>query len=171
MTTKIITAALAFFTTFGFSALMMQFAYEKPTVGTYYLTSQRRSATGQKIYDLLRRDIKNGRERFARFAESEAYETSFTAAYSTAVGEYVNKSSGIDDSELPLEIQRAWRAHMKAWRDYDYFLTRAKDLSNDQNNERKLRRLDWQKTREINRTWYEVLDLAAGYNAVPRGAY
>src|SRR4028119_1588504 len=105
MTTKILTAALAFFTTFGFSSLMMQFALNKtesPTAVRWLYSKP----TNKQVLRFLERDIRNGEERIGRSSHSEwQYTPPFSRPsleeYREAVSSSANKSATLDDSELP----------------------------------------------------------------------
>ena len=176
MTTKILTAALAFFTTFGFSSLLMQFALNKtePQTGIRWIYSK---PTNKQVLRFLERDIRNGEERIGRLSHSEwQYTPPFSRTsleeYREAVSKYVNKSGSMDDSELPRDLQIAWRQHMKAWRDYSAFLNNLENLLVDESDKRIIRRLHNEKDARISATWFEVLEIAGeNYGAYPANAY
>lgn len=176
MTTKILTAALAFFTTFGFSSLLMQFAFEKSEsqTGLRWVYSK---PTDKQVLRFLERDIRNGEERIGRLSLSEwHYTPPFSrpslAEYREAVSLYVNKSGSMDDSELPADLQIAWREHMKAWRDYSAFLNSLENLSIEESDKRMLRQQHKEKDARISSTWFKVLKIAGeNYGAYPANAY
>jgi hypothetical protein len=176
MTTKILTAALAFFMTFGFSSLLMQFAYDQPAPQTSarWLYSK---PTNKQVLRFLEQDIRNGMQRMGRLSQPEWYYTPpfsrpSLAEYREAVSSYVNKSGSMDDSELPADFQTAWRAHMKAWRDYSAFLNSLENLQNDEFDLQSIRQLYREKDARISATWFEALEIAGeNYGAFPANAY
>ncbi|MDQ4122481.1 MAG: hypothetical protein M3209_13675 [Acidobacteriota bacterium] len=176
MTTKILTAALAFFTTFGFSSLLMQFALDKPQTrtGTRWIYNK---PINKQVLRFLESDIRNGQERMGRLSHPEwHYMPPFSrpsiAEYSEAVESYINKSGSMDDSELPHDFQIAWREHMKAWRDYSAFLQSLEDFSIEESDRRAIRKLHKEKDAQITATWFEVLKIAGkNYGAYPANAY
>lgn len=178
MTTKIITAALAFFTTFGFSSLMMQFAYDKsePQPNATYARFFGKP-TNKKVLRFLQQDIRNGQEHQRIWSNRKWHRTSpsvrpWLAEYSEAVLIYVNKSGNMDDSELPQDLQIAWRQHMKAWQDYSEFLISLENLSADEMSKLNVRLRYEVKDARISSTWFNVLEIAGqNYGAYPAGAY
>lgn len=176
MTTKILTAALAFFTTFGFSSSLMQFAFDQPVSQTGMRCLYGKSAN-KTVLRFLERDIRNGQQRMGRLSQPEWYFTPPLSPpsldeYSEAVASYVTKSGSMDDSELPADLQAAWRAHMNAWRDYSAFLDRLKNFSGDDADKRIIRGLHDEKDARITATWFEVLRIAGdNYGAYPANAY
>jgi hypothetical protein len=178
MNTKIITAALAFFTTFGFSSLMMQFALNKsePQPNTTY-SRLFGKPTNRQVLRFLQQDIRNGQQRTGRLSQYEwQYQPPFgrsaLAEYAEAVAIYVNKSGNMDDSELPQDLQIAWREHIEAWRDYSAFLTSLENLSPDEMRKLNVRIQYEVKDARISSTWFKVLEIAGeNYGAYPAGAY
>lgn len=177
MTTKILTAALAFFTTFSFSSLLMQFAFDQPAPQTSVRWLYSKPANKQ-VLRFLERDIRNGTQRMSRLSQPEwTYTPPFSRSglneYSVAVTDYINRSNNMDDSELPQDLRVAWREHMQAWINYRNF------LSDYQNNywardfeETNVEILHDEKTAEISRTWYKVLRIAGdNYGAYPANAF
>lgn len=152
MRTKHHLALFAFVVTFAFSAVIANFL--KVENGALTLWNETKSA--QKITELLRQDVANGQERIL----NEDYVITTLA--------YVNNSENLDDSNLPSDFQRAWRAHMNAWRDHSDFLLEGRRYRSNASLQRTLSR----NTTEINRTWLRVLQTAKEHGAeIPAGAY
>jgi hypothetical protein len=167
MNTKIIVALIAFFTTFGFSAgLTKYFLGDTQTKSFVRFNKERKNSTRNKILRLLDKDISNGRLRDSKIANNPFNDDSALQSYVAATEEYVDKSSSLDDSNLPEEFQTAWREHMKAWQEHSEFLNSVNTLQ-DRDTMRQYRYQD----REISRTWYKVLSVAARHNAYPANAY
>jgi hypothetical protein len=176
MKTKIITALIAFITTFGFSIAVTGLFIKQHKPTSCFTTLRTNNGTQQKIFQLLQRDIRNGRERFGKLSGtySSLLSDSNITVYSKAVNEYAEKSANLDDTELPLEFQLAWREHMKAWREHAGFIEGCSRLSEKLEfdfTDDKIVNTHLRQEREISRTWYEVLRIAEEYNAVPYGAY
>jgi hypothetical protein len=110
----------------------------------------------RRISNLLRQDIANGRTRQAAFADSDE-----DATTAEPVENYVSASENLDTAGLPEDFQRAWRAHMRAWRVHADYLNRFKDKEMSDSE----RRIYDQQSEEINETWYEVLRVARNYGA------
>ena len=178
MNTKIIIAALAFFTTFGFSSLMMQFALKKsePQPNATY-SRLFGKPTNKQVLRFLQQDIRNGQQRLGSLSQYEwQYQPPFSsyalAEYAEAVAMYVNKSGSMDDSALPQDLQIAWREHMEAWRDYSAFLNSLENLSADEMSKLNVRLRYEVKDARISSTWFKVLEIAGeNYGAYPAGAY
>lgn len=175
MNTRIIAAALAFFTTFGFSSLLMRFAYDQPEQQTRRWIY--RKPVNKQVLRFLEKDIRNGQERFNRLSHYEwQYAPPFSqlslAEYSDAVADYVAKSGGMDDSNLPADVQIVWRAHMKAWRDYSAFLNNLESLPSEETKVLDVRQMHREKDARITSTWFAVLEIAGeNYGAFPANAY
>lgn len=174
--TRFIAAALAFFTTFGFSSLLMQFALNKPEPQTFVLRSYSKPVNKQ-VLRFLEKDIRNGRGRMSRLSQPEwHYAPPFTpemlTEYNEAVADYVRMSGAMDDSDLPADLQLAWRAHIKAWRDYSAFLNNLDNASAVETDYFTVRRMYREKDDRITATWFEVLEIAGeNYGAYPAGAF
>jgi hypothetical protein len=94
------------------------------------------------------------------------------AEYSEAVSDYVNKSSRMDDSELPQDLRVAWREHMRAWLGYRDLLKEFNNYSQRDFEDRDFVRFHAERDSEITRTWYKVLRIAGeNYGAYPANAY
>ena len=178
MTTKIITAALAFFTTFGFSTLMLQFALDKNDTQTFTIYNRLYGKpVNQKVLRFLQRDIDNGSERMAKLSHNEWYyappvSQSALIEYSEAVSDYAKESGSMDDSELPPDLKIAWRKHMEAWNNYSDFLNNRKNLSDDELRQPSFRKQHSEKEAQIAATWYKVLRIAGNeHGAFPKNAY
>lgn len=152
MNTKHYSALFAFVAAFTFSAVIASFF--KVEQGTLVLWDD--SKTAQKITRLLEQDIAHGRDR----AVNEDYAITTLA--------YVDNSESLDDSNLPSDFRRAWRAHMRAWRNHSDFLIDGKGYKSRAQIERR-----WTKNvNEINYTWKRVLLIAKEHGAeIPEDAY
>lgn len=118
---------------------------------------------------LLKQDDANGRKHSAKtesmnLAEKPLFtadETSFSE-YAAATAVYVEESGAMKDDGLPTEFQAAWRAHMKAWRDYADFLEALKTPEmRDAMDEDSFAQIDEQYSADIKQTYIEVLRVAA----------
>lgn len=183
MRSKNIISIAAFVAAFGFSAAFANlFITQTPTVtteifpvyesrSTSCFLRQRQSAVAEKIASFVNEDKRNGRtsDRAAYKYGEDIFTSSDSAAvsgYAAAVEEYVNDSSSMTANDLPSDFQTDWREHMKAWRDYSDFLNRMKKSSN-RNALRvdELEAIDDFHSREISRTWNEVLRNGRTYGA------
>lgn len=175
MNTRIIAAALAFFTTFGFSSLLMRFAYNQPEQQTSRWIY--RKPVNKQVLRFLERDIRNGQQRLAGLSQPEGFYTPFVSRfdlieYSNAVSDYVNKSNSMDDSELPQDLRAAWREHMRAWMGYRNLLKEFQSYSARDFEDYGVERMHEDRTDEIDRTWFKVLRIAGdNYGAYPANAY
>lgn len=158
MRTKRYTALLAFVLTFAMSAVIANFI--KVEKGTVILWNDAKSA--QKITELLTQDIANGRDRMLLEDATSLDE------YAISTLSYVENSESIDDSNLPADFQRAWRIHMRAWRNHSNFLLNGRIYSSNV----RFSRVWLKNTREINDSWDRVLQIAQKHGAeIPAGAY
>lgn len=151
MKTKNYILLFAFVAAFGFSAVIAN--YVKIERGSIVLWSDERTA--QKIGEILRADVANGA---ARIGDEDS---------AAATLSYIAGSEKLDDANLPGDFQRAWRAHLRAWRKQsDFLLAGAKYYSGRQ------AEYVWRKNGdEINRTWEKVLRSAAAHGAeIPENA-
>lgn len=127
--------------------------------------------TADKIEVFISQDVSNGRERDRQLYEIDRdYRPSFMSKsfsdYSDTINEYVDESNALDETALPQEFQDAWRAHLKAWRDYANFLKAMKTPSGSENlNDKSVYELEHHFNAEINSTWYEVLRVGKTYGA------
>lgn len=160
---KFITAVAAFSVAFGFSVLTAGFLAANNQLHAQYAENNR---AGDEISSLLRQDIGNGQER------SETCQS--TASFfecSEAFTEYVNASTAIEDVNLPPDFRFAWQAHMSAWRRQADFL-KANSFSRNETSKSEFSRIYANQGFEIERTWFDVLDIGKKYGAViPPDAY
>lgn len=167
--TRIITAIIAFVVTFVFSAGLVRILFGAPEVQTVYrYKPQCADRYASDIESFIWQDIRNGETQMERISVKSGFElkpsNEFFTQYADAVSEYVNKSSSMDDSQLPENLRTAWRKHMEAWQNYSDFLTEVKNsrktLSDDEFRISE-KRLDY----EISQTWHEVIRLGRSYGA------
>lgn len=130
----------------------------------------RNASTAAKIAGLIRQDHLNGDESgktaYDGSAEIFSSNDSTFSGYAGAVERYVDLSDGIKANDLPADFQSEWREHLKAWRDYSNFLNRMKIPSNRVAlTAAELLEIDAFHSREINRTYAEVLQIGADFNA------
>lgn len=135
----------------------VRFGYDRKSKG----------ATAEKITAILEQDDRSGyvrdRElyRIGLLYVSPFKSPSFER-YADATGEYADESGSIEDDRLPQEFQTAWRAHMKAWRDYADFLENSKSADvRAEMGEKTFKTMSNKYNTNINLTWYAVLHLAA----------
>jgi hypothetical protein len=96
-----------------------------------------------------------------------------TAAFAFAVtfGFSVLLSGKIDDANLPPDFRNVWLEHLKAWRTQADFLKQS-NLSDEKITDAEFLQTYRYQNAEIQRTWFDVLDVAREYDAViPRNAY
>ena len=168
MRSKTILSIAAFTVAFGFStALASLFISENTYSQTNYL-KYRSSTPSAAISALIREDIRNGRRLDRMFYRYE--NPHLSAEFAVAVEQYVDESSSIKASHLPIDFQTAWREHMRAWREYSEFLNRTNNSSNlDDLSSEALENFEKLHSRDINHTWREVLQIGVEYGAaVPR---
>lgn len=168
MNTKIIIALITFCTTFGFSAGLTKLFVGSAPQPAFSYRKQTDNAPRREILSLLDSDIRNGRLRDRKiFAAGNPFESD--AAFRIYVVEsenYANSSAALDDSDLPADLQAAWREHMQVWAEHSRFLKETATLNNAE-----AMRVYRQSDREITRTWFNVLRTAARYGAYPANAY
>lgn len=157
MKTKHYTALFAFVATFALSAVIASFLKIEQGSLTLWTEAQSR----QKIGVLLAEDVANGQKR-DNFVGRDFND------YSIKVMRYVNQMENLDDANLPADFQRAWRIHVRAWRNHSFFLMNARNYGSEQRT-----RAIWQRqSDEINNSWYRVLKIAEKYDAeIPANAY
>ncbi len=125
-----------------------------------------RNYVADKIETVIKQDISHGRERGQKLYQIDedflapSASSSFSE-YAESVSEYVGSSENLSVEDTPRDFQKAWRKHMKAWRDYSDFL----QLSDNKNNIEDFDRADSRYGAEINSTWYEVLRVGRNYGA------
>ncbi len=181
MRSKNILSIVVFVAAFGVSAAVASLFIGKNLNPTYvaadYSAAQnsfckyRRSATASAINQFLAADEANGSSR-----DGEVYDlgegfppnvnsVSF-ADYAEATSRYVSDSSSMDAENLPADFQMAWHAHMTAWSDYSEFLNQTADISNQKDSDSEnFSQADAAHSREINRTWTNVLRIGRNYGA------
>ena len=129
------------------------------------------TAAAEAITDFILQDYVNGDIRDEKIYDlhinnpSDINSVAF-ADYAEATEGYVDDSSSMDANDLPRDFQKAWQAHMKAWRNYSVFLNESADISGRTAcSLRKFKSNENSLNREINRTWYEVLRVGRSYGA------
>lgn len=159
---KFITGIVAFTLTFVFSVALVGFP--KAEFPPYEIRGN--NQIQRNISSLLQRDIRNGKERDENLDKIyfESEKSAYFEAYTKAVNEYVDKSSNINDADLPPDFQVAWREHMQAWSDYEDFLNSSPTA---QTSSCVFSRLEEPYNREISVTWEEVLRIGREYGANP----
>lgn len=179
MNIKSILSIAAFSTAFIFSTFLAGFFIGKteyqpdsvvPPVAvvnsnpTSCFKNRKPSATAEKISNILRQDDRNGRERSGRlYSLDNSYNAPFAERAET-VAAYADASGSMKSAGLPTEFQTAWRAHMKAWRDYADFLVKMKSASVRENlDEESFNDFEREYNADINTTWIEVLRVADDY--------
>lgn len=173
MNTKTITKFVAFVVTFALSVTIAGFFKPSPT------------EQSRKITALLTEDISNGTERRSRVYTFDELVSN--------TEEYVSASENIDYSDLPADFTDAWLAHMRAWRthsdslknfqsentlDIHYLSDGSMEIKGDFYLSDTYRRqikdfseIERREVRQINQTWYRVLQLARKYGAeIPANA-
>lgn len=177
MNTKLITALLAFSTTFGASTVVSRLFVAPQTVQEVSFTQRVDRNAQRKISQLLQRDIANGTLRDHQVwqldEDSRPPQSPATLAkYTEIIDNYVDKSESLDDSDLPAEFRAAWRAHVKIWREHANFLAQLKDQSKrGQIGAETEARLYAAQDAKITETWFKTLQVAGDYDVFPAGAY
>jgi len=170
MRIKTILSTAAFIFAFVFStAFASLFISENASIQASYL-KYKSSTPSAAISALIREDVRNGRRLDGAFYRSYENPRLPSAEFAVAVEEYIDDSSNIKASHLPIDFQTAWREHMRAWREYSEFLNRTRDSSNRDNlSGEALEKFEKLHSRDINHTWREVLQIGVEYGAaVPR---
>lgn len=127
--------------------------------------------TADKIEVFISQDISNGNERDRQLFDIDRdFRPAFTSLsfpeYADVITEYVDASDGMDETAMPQEFQIAWRAHMKAWRDYADFLDSMKSSSaRAELSAADAYVVESRFGSDINNTWYEVLRVGRTYGA------
>lgn len=157
---KFITGIVAFTLTFVFSVSLVGF----PNTEVIPFEIRGNSQIQQNISSLLRRDIRNGKKRDKKIdnIDSQSEKADHFREYKKSINEYVDKSSSMNDADLPPDFQTAWREHMKAWQDYTDFLNSAETVKTPS---WLFSRLEDEYNQEISETWYEVLRVGREYGA------
>lgn len=186
MRSKTIFSIVAFIAAFGFSTVLASLFLPIPqplpvdySVSSYELSSRptscwksrRSSATADRIADFIAADHRNGADSeraeyyYGRNYSQKAPGSAFVG-YARAVEQYVDDSSSMNAENMPSDFQDAWREHMKAWRDFSNFLNRVKNSNNRANlSSDDAEAIDDFHSREITRTWQEVLRIGRSYGA------
>lgn len=127
--------------------------------------------TAHKIEVFLRHDERNAQSRdkkvsrIARKFRSSFTDSSFTK-YADGISAYADDSGNMNADDLPQEFQTAWRAHIKAWRDYADFLDGMKNSSvRPVASKEDFNIYENQYNDEIESTWLEVLRVADDYGS------
>ncbi len=165
MRSKTILSIAAFTIAFGFSTVLASLFISGNTYSqTNYLKYRSSTPSAAAISALIREDIRNGRRLDGMFYRYENLHLS--AEFAVAVEQYVDESSSIKASHLPIDFQTAWREHMRAWREYSEFLNRTNNSSNlDDLSSEVLENFEKLHNRDINHTWREVLQIGIEYDA------
>jgi hypothetical protein len=163
MKMKFITAIVAFSVTFGFSAFLTGLLGANNRL---HFQAAETNRTGLEITSLLEQDIANGEE------SAEIYRSGASLSeYAESVGNYVDASESIEDVNLPPDFRFAWQAHMNAWRRHADSL-KSHGFSREEFYERDFFLNYSNQSAEIERTWFNVLNIGKKYGAViPPNAY
>lgn len=172
---KSVISIIAFTLAFGFSVVLVGLIFGFPQTENkakvLEINSSHKRCQNQKqrgIESLLGQDVRNGDirnielQKVFRESDSTSYE-SVISDYSKLIGKYVDSSESINDSDVPSELRREWREHMKIWRDYSDFLNKTANSTEKMSNS-EFSQLEDKYNAEISRTWYAVLDTAEDYN-------
>ncbi|MGI9055554.1 MAG: hypothetical protein ACR2F2_07100 [Pyrinomonadaceae bacterium] len=170
MRSKDIISTIAFISAFAISAAFASFFIDESQTnfGTFEKRNDRssncRSAdkTCADISALLIQDIRNGDQRRNRYDYSLGDEGNISVRRAETVADYSDASMSMEDAHLPSDFRTAWRAHMKAWRDYSEFLN---DSSRKKIEDEEFDRLEIRYIYDINKTWATVLKIGRGYGA------
>lgn len=155
---------------FGAKAYRTDFSFCNYTSNNFK-ARRYQTETARQITVFINNDINNGYARDRKIYSRTnnfrpAFESSVYPAYAGAVEEYVDNSSNMAAESLPGDFQNAWNEHMQAWRDYSEFLNDMKSSSVRKTMDMdELLNADNEYSREINRTWYEVLRTGKTYGA------
>ena len=181
MRSKTILSVVAFIAAFGISAAFAKmFVTETQTeyVFTPVYNSQptscflrKNAAAADKIASLIASDYLNGNESGKAAYDYQATEVIWSdkasfSSYANAIEQYADMSGSLRANDLPSDFQIEWREHMKAWSDYSDFLNRMKKSANSTAlTGEELQQLEAFHSREIKRTWKEVLQSGRSYGA------
>lgn len=166
MKTKFITATVAFTAAFFLSVLLVGVPQRNFAARDFAV---RGSETQRNLRSLLRRDIRNGRERDRELYRLQQANRSDDAIYTSAeyaeiIDEYVSASEALDDTDLPPDFRAAWHSHMKIWREHADFLNLSQDSAgNFEMDEDVIFQIVSDQDREITDTWREVILTASKY--------
>lgn len=169
MRSRSLISAVAFITAFAFSAAFAGLFIDKNAYQTKTNCFHYKIQTAAAITNFVQQDIRNGQKRESKLYGSlnEGFYpfTSWSIAeYAETVESYADDSGSMSYSHLPPDFQIKWREHMRAWRDYSNFLNRMKKHPHKLERER-VHHLRYEYSREINKTWYEVLRVGRTYGA------
>ncbi len=166
---RIILGSAAFILTFGFSVSLigLLFGFPAPSQPTY-LKLNENTRVAKNIERFLRRDVHvNGNFRHRQIRRIPGYrvmpeiELMRHENYGSAYARYVYRSSKMNDAGLPRDFQYAWRNHMSAWRKQSDFINTLND--GEYLSEGVIRSTTSANSREINRSWDQVLRIAQRY--------
>lgn len=166
MKTKFITAIVAFSAAFVLSVLLVGVPQRNFEARDFAIQG---SETQQNLRSLLRRDIRNGRERDRELNKLHQANRSDDAVYTSAeyaeiIDDYVSASESLDDTDMPPDFRFAWQSHMKIWREHADFLNLNKDSSeNLEMDEDVILQIISDQDREITDTWREVIYTGSKY--------
>ena len=184
MRSKQILSIVAFVAAFGVSVAVAGFFIGVNTNPAYVAGNSsytpksrcksRSNSNAAAISRFIAADIANGSDRDRDIYDiGESFPPSVNsvsfADYAAATSRYVDDSSSMSAENLPADFQTAWNAHMKAWRDYSEFLNQAAEISSrDDDADENFSQTDVAHSREINRTWVNVLRIGRSYGANAR---
>ncbi len=133
-----------------------------------------KSYVADKIEKIITQDERNGDERDRKIYQSDEnlrspFVSSSFSDYAEAVSEYIDSSESLSAEDTPQDFQKAWRKHMKVWRDYSDFLDKMKNPSTRSKlGETKVAGLESSYSSDITTTWHEVLRVGKNYGAEAR---
>lgn len=160
---------VAFTLTFGFSVVLigLLFGFPQPSYD-YPQKAQSKcfDQTAHEIERLISQDERNGTARNSSIVRMDLshQDPSAISKYSRSVSRYVQKSSSINDSNLPSDFREAWQSHMNAWANYSEFLNERRDSKSKMSDEG-FNSVETRLDKEISRTWIETLRIAKAYGA------
>jgi hypothetical protein len=171
---------IAFVLSTAFASLFItKIAYQSESVimpsyttkNTSCFKNRGKNYVADKIETFVKQDVSNGRERDRRLYQiDEDFRSSFSSSsfheYSEVVSEYVSNSENLSVENTPADFQKAWRKHLKAWRDYANFLDKMEHSSaQTEMSEFEVSELENTYSSDINNTWYEVLRIGRNHGA------
>ena len=159
--------SIAFIVSAGFASLFIPAdAYNYRATSCF--TNHFESSNSAAIRSLLVQDIRNG-IKLDRIIYSQGLSDHHDSVtfpdFVRVIEDYTDASNSLDDSRLPSEFRSAWRAHMKAWREYAVFLNEVESSRYGYKSESgniAAQRVVY--NAEINSTWEEVLRIGRTYN-------
>ncbi len=178
MNTKHIIALVTFVVTFTASGVLVQLF--RPTYQVQqkpFVTRGCIDSTAQRISQLIRQDVENGRVRAYNTFSGQSVEGQYSAVvelenYAEETEIYTKKLENLNAENLPSEFQFALQNHKQAWRNQADFLNDVKDIEGSRFSDIRYSPTFSQYDSEITRTWFEVLRIARENGAaIPVNAY